>query len=92
MKENLIIRRPIRIKIFFISLLPVMAIVLVAVINYRYLHSLGQSAERIMSRNYTSIKAAQQARQVLEENRNRVLAFMFHNEPDILKALELEEL
>ena len=92
MKENLIIRRPIRIKIFFISLLPVMALVLVAVINYRYLHSLGQSAERIMSRNYTSIKAAQQARQVLEENRNRVLAFMFRKEPDILKALELEEL
>lgn len=92
MKENLIIRRPIRIKIFFISLLPVMALVLVAVINYRYLHSLGQSAERIMSRNYISIKAAQQARQVLEENRNRVLAFMFRNEPDILKTLELEEL
>lgn len=92
MKESLINHMPIRLKIFVISLLPLTALVLVAVNNYRYLHSLGQSAERIMSRNYASIKAAQQARQVLEKNRNRVLEFMFRNDPDILNALELKEL
>ncbi len=45
-----------------------------------------------MSRNYASIKAAQQARQVLEENRNLVLAFMFRAELGALAKLELEAL
>ncbi|MFH0784816.1 MAG: ATP-binding protein [Pseudomonadota bacterium] len=86
----MVIRRPIRIKIFAISLLPVIALILVAIINFRLLNSLGQSAERIMSRNYASIKAAQQARQVLEENRNLVLAYIFKKDPGILKKLEVE--
>ncbi|MBU1566047.1 MAG: HAMP domain-containing histidine kinase [Proteobacteria bacterium] len=88
----MVIHRPIRIKIFAISLLPVIALLFVAVINYRLLNSLGQSAERIMSRNYASIKAAQQARQVLEENRNLVLAFIFRKEPGIINNLEIEAL
>lgn len=92
MKTGLSIRRPILFKIFAVSLLPVMALLLVATINYRHLNSLGQSAERIMSRNYTSIKAAQQARQVLEENRNLVLAFMFRSETGALANLELKAL
>lgn len=92
MKTGLSIRRPILLKIFAVSLLPVIALLVVATINYRHLDSLGQSAERIMSRNYASIKAAQQARQVLEENRNRALAFMFRAEPGALADLELEAL
>lgn len=92
MKTDLSIRRPIRLKIFAVSLLPVIAIMVVAFTNYRHLNALGLSAEHIMSRNYMSIKAAQQARQVLEENRNRVLAFMFREEPDVLANLELHAL
>jgi signal transduction histidine kinase len=88
----MVIHRSIRNKIFAISLMPVIALLFVAVINYRLLNSLGQSAELIMSRNYASIKAAQQARQVLEENRNLVLAFIFRKEPGILGNLELEAL
>ncbi len=89
---GLSIRRPIRHKIFAVSLLPILALFVVAVINYRYLNALGQSAEHIMSRNYGSIKGAQQARQVLEQNRNTVLAFMFRHEPHILDNLEREAL
>lgn len=92
MKPELSIRRPIRHKIFAVSLLPVLALLMVAVINYRYLNALGQSAERIMSRNYASIKAAQQARQILEENRNRVLNFMFRHEAQTLENLEQDAL
>lgn len=84
--------RPIRFKIFTVSLLPAMALVVMAVINYRHLHSLGHSAERIMSRNYGSIRAAQQARQVLEQNRNQVLSFIFQEDPNLLSDLESESL
>ncbi len=90
--DSTIFHSSIRNKIFFVSLMPVVAIVVVAAINYQHLNSLGKSAERIMSRNYSSIKAAQQARQVLEENRNRVLAFMFQAEPGPLESLETKDL
>lgn len=70
-------RKSIRTKIFSVSLLPVLAMVVVATINYRYLDSLGQSAELIMSRNYASIKAAQKARQALEDNSAKVMRVIF---------------
>ena len=92
MKTGLTIHRPIRFKIFAVSLLPIFALTIVAIINYRHLSALGQSAERIMSRNYASIKAAQQARQILEENRNRVLSFMFGEQSGELENLELQPL
>lgn len=69
--------RSIRTRIFTVSLLPVMALILVAVINYRHLSNLGQSAEQIMARNYRSIKAAQEAANILENNRNIVLSQFF---------------
>lgn len=86
------VQRPIRHKIFAVSLLPVLALLFVAVINFRLLNALGQSAEQIMSRNYASIKAAQQARQILDENRNVVLAFIFNKDPRILSGLDVEGL
>jgi hypothetical protein len=92
MKTDLSTRRPIRLKIFAVSLLPVIALLVVAFTSYRHLNALGRSAEHIMSRNYMSIKAAQQARQALEENRNHVLAFMFREEPGVLASLELHVL
>ncbi|SHO42796.1 sensor histidine kinase [Desulfopila aestuarii] len=89
--------RSIRTKIFTISLLPVMALILVAVINYRHLSDLGQSAEQIMARNYRSIKAAQEAANILETNRNILLSQFFgegnpnqttHSSRDLGRALE----
>ena len=79
MQAALSIRGTIRNKIFAVSLLPVLALVAVGAINYRSLNSLGYSAERIMSRNYESIRAAQQLRWALEENRNQVLNFILRN-------------
>ncbi len=63
-----------------------MALLVVAAINCRQLTALGQTAERIMSRNYVSIRAAQQARQILEENGNLALAFIFQAEPGVILA------
>ncbi len=63
----------IRFKIFIISLLPTLALVFAAAVNYQYLGYLGKSADQILSMNYRSIKAAQEARMVLEETRNNLL-------------------
>jgi signal transduction histidine kinase len=64
------IRYPIRYKIFLVSLVPTVALLAAALLNHQVLTSLGESAEGILSKNYRSIRAAQEARQALEENRN----------------------
>lgn len=87
MTADNVFRKSIRNKIFLVSLLPVIALLVVATINYRHLNSLGRSAELIMSRNYASIKAAQRARQALEDNRNGVLRFIFENDRTVLATL-----
>lgn len=87
MTTDNVFRKSIRNKIFLVSLLPVIALVVVATINYRHLNSLGRSAELIMSRNYASIKAAQKARQALEDNHNRVLRFVFEKDRGALASL-----
>jgi len=94
MTANSIFRKSIRNKIFFVSLLPVIALVVVATINFRHLNALGQSAELIMSRNYGSIKAARKARQNLENNSNKVMRFVFQKastDLDDLSAVSLAE-
>lgn len=82
------IRGSIRNKIFAVSLLPVLALVVVGVINYRSLNALGYSAERIMSRNYESIRVAQQLRRVFEENRDLILDFILRGEQGRLKGID----
>ena len=67
------IRYSIRFKIFVVSLLPTFALLAAALLNHQYLSSLGESAEQILSQNYKSIRAAQQARKLLEETRNQLL-------------------
>jgi signal transduction histidine kinase len=79
-------------KIFYVSLLPVIALLVVATINYRYLDSLGKSAELIMSRNYASIKAAQKARQALDDNRTKVIRVIFQKFPTGLGDLSTTSL
>ena len=70
------IRYSIRFKIFIVSLLPTLALLAAALLNHQYLSSLGESAEQILSHNYKSIRAAQQARKLLEETRNQLLGQM----------------
>ncbi|MCJ7542579.1 MAG: hypothetical protein MUO88_23265, partial [Desulfobacterales bacterium] len=72
-KEKKPIRYPIRFKIFLVSLVPTLALLAAALLNNQYLDSLGDSAEQILSKNYKSIRTAQQVRKTLEETRNRLL-------------------
>ncbi len=74
--ESKPIRYSIRFKIFVVSLLPTLALLAAALLNHQYLTSLGESAEQILSQNYKSIRAAQQARKLLEETRNQLLEQM----------------
>lgn len=67
------IRHSIRFKIFLVSLVPTIALLVAALLNNQYLNALGESAEQILSKNYKSIRAAQEARKTLEEIRNRLL-------------------
>ncbi|MBC8434039.1 MAG: hypothetical protein H8D96_19185 [Desulfobacterales bacterium] len=53
--------------------MPTLALLAAALLNNQYLDSLGDSAEQILSKNYKSIRAAQQTRKMLEETRNRLL-------------------
>ena len=75
MKKNGI-RHPIRFKIFLVSLLPTLALLAAALVNSQYLNALGESAEQILSKNYKSIRAAQEARKAFEEIRNSLLGPM----------------
>ncbi|MFH2091628.1 MAG: hypothetical protein ABIJ31_04620, partial [Pseudomonadota bacterium] len=72
-EEKPFVRQSIRFKIFFVSLLPTIALLAAAFLNNQYLNALGASAEQILSKNYKSIRAAQEARKGLEEIRNLVL-------------------
>jgi signal transduction histidine kinase len=73
-KEQMYVRHPIRFKIFLVSLLPTLALLAGVLVNNQYLNALGDSAEQILSKNYKSIRAAQEARKALESIRNLMLA------------------
>lgn len=60
------VRYPLRFKIFLVCLIPTAAVLAAAVLNNQYLGALGASAEQILSKNYKSIRAAQEARKALE--------------------------
>ena len=70
----------IRAKIFFIILIPSLLLLLILAMDYHNLTRLGQSAELILSKNYKSIRAAQQIRQHLEMTRNQMLLNIFKSE------------
>ncbi|MEE4608250.1 MAG: HAMP domain-containing sensor histidine kinase [Desulfobacteraceae bacterium] len=67
------VRHPIRFKIFLVCLIPTAALLAAAVLNSQYLGALGASAEQILSQNYKSIRAAQEARKALERVQNALL-------------------
>lgn len=63
----------IRTKIFLTLLFPSLVLLSVIYINHEKLSSLGASPGLMLSRNYRSIKAAQQVRQHLDEKQNEIL-------------------
>ena len=83
------IRYSIRFKIFVVSLLPTLALLAAAILNHQYLSSLGESAEQILSHNYKSIRAAQQARKRIGETRNQLLEQMSLRQKPILAPEEI---
>jgi len=80
----------IRRKIFFVSLVPTIALLVAALLNSQYLSVLGESAERILSKNYRSIRAGQEARKALEEIRNLIIEKLQGGEE--LIAIQREDL
>jgi signal transduction histidine kinase len=73
------IKFSIKTKFFIIILIPALLLLFVIYLNYVHLSSLGRSAELILSKNYKSIQVAQQIRQLLEVNRNRILMNLFQD-------------
>jgi len=70
-------RFSIKTKIFLVILAPSLLLFFVIYLDYRNLNALGRSAELILSKNYKSIRAAQQIRQLIEEDRNAIILDVF---------------
>lgn len=79
-EEQYPIRHPLRFKIFLVGLVPTIALMAAALMNSAYLSDLGDSAEQILSKNYKSIRAAQEARKVVETIRNQSLVNVSQNQ------------
>lgn len=71
------IKFSIKTKFFIIILIPALILIVVIYLDYVHLNSLGRSAEHILSKNYKSIQAAQQIRQLIDGNRNLLLMSLF---------------
>ncbi len=69
----------IKTKIFFIILIPALILLFAMHLGYKNLSSLGRSADRILSKNYKSIKAAHKIGQGLANNQNEIIARLFFN-------------
>ncbi|MEW6670268.1 MAG: ATP-binding protein [Thermodesulfobacteriota bacterium] len=81
-------RFSIKTKIFLVILAPSLLLLFVIYLNYRNLNALGRSAELILSKNYKSIRAAQQIRQRIEANRNSVIVDIFLDRKPIPQKLQ----
>ncbi len=77
--KSMNIKISIKTKIFFVIIFPALMLLFVIYWDYGHLSSLGHSAERILSKNYKSIQAAQKIRQLLEANRNYILTIVFQD-------------
>lgn len=84
------IKFSIKTKFFIIILIPALILIVVIYLDYVHLNSLGRSAEHILSKNYKSIQAAQQIRQLIDMDRNRILMSLFQKDPDNHQVLQLE--
>jgi len=84
--ERMLVRYPIWAKIFLGSLLPTLVLIAAALLYHQNLDSLGQSASQILSQNYKSIQAAEQARKTIEETRNLSFEQMSRGQAPDLRA------
>ena len=84
------IKFSIKAKFFIIILVPALILITVIYLDYEHLSSLGRSAENILSKNYKTIRAAQQIRQLLDMNRNRILMSLFQEKSADHGASEFE--
>jgi len=82
-------RFSIKTKIFLVILAPSLLLFLVIYLDYRNLNALGRSAELILSKNYKSIRAAQQVRQLIEEDRNTIILDIFLGQKASPKKMQL---
>ncbi len=80
------IKFSIKTKFFIIILIPAVILITVIYLDFTHLSSLGRSAEHILSKNYKSIQVAQQIRQLIDGNRNRLLTSLFQKTPDVLRG------
>jgi signal transduction histidine kinase len=64
----------IRAKIVCSIIVPALILIMVLYIDYVHINSLGQSAERILSKNYKTIKACHQIKRLLQFRHNFVLS------------------
>jgi len=80
----------IKTKIFLVILTPSLLLFMVIYLDYRNLNALGRSAELILSKNYKSIRAAQQIRQLIEADRNTLLRDVFLGQKAFPKKLQLK--
>jgi len=69
----------IKTKIFFIILVPALILLFALYLDYMHLSSLGRSADRILSKNYRSIKSAHKIGQHLAANQIAVIGMLFFN-------------
>jgi len=67
-REARFIRHSIRFKIFLVSLLPTPPLLGAALLKNQYLNALGKSAKKMLSKNYKSIRAAQETRKTLDDS------------------------
>ena len=84
------IKFSIKTKFFIIILIPTLILIAVIYLNYVHLSSLGRSAEHILSKNYKSIQAAQQIRQLVDMNRNRLLMSLFQESAENHQGSQFE--
>jgi signal transduction histidine kinase len=84
------IKFSIKTKFFITILIPTLIVIAVIYLNYVHLSALGRSAEHILSKNYKSIQAAQQIRQLVDMNRNRLLMSLFRETSDDYQGSQLE--
>jgi len=84
------IKFSIKTKFFIIILIPTLILIAVIYLNYVNLSSLGRSAEHILSKNYKSIQAVQQIRQLVDMNRNRLLMSLFQEPAEDHRGSQFE--
>ncbi|MFH1251972.1 MAG: ATP-binding protein [bacterium] len=82
-------RFSIKTKIFLVILAPSLLLFLVIYLDYHNINDLGRSAELILSKNYKSIQAAQQIRQLIEEDRNTIILDVFLGQKAFPKKMQL---